>query len=95
LTHGKYGFSRCVALCSRLVQAHVEKKKLLHKTKKPIAAMDLRKLSDVVGLGDATSLALDRVLAIGAATSQDLDSVLSGFDGRPPWLRASCSVPEF
>ena len=54
------------------------KKKLLKKTKKPIAAEDLVKFSDAVGLGAATSQALDRILAIGAATSAPLDEVLAG-----------------
>ncbi|CAO1943882.1 unnamed protein product [Urochloa humidicola] len=67
-----------LALCSKPVQLHVTKKKLLKKTKKPIAAADLVKLSEVVGLGEATAKALDQVMAIGAATAEELDQVLAG-----------------
>ncbi|RCV31455.1 hypothetical protein SETIT_6G178700v2 [Setaria italica] len=69
-----------LALCSVAVQTHVVKKKLLTKTKKPIANIDLVKLADVAGLGDAAIKALDQVLTIGAATAHQLDSALAGPD---------------
>jgi len=65
-----------LALCSKPVQLHVNKKKLLKKTKKPIAADDLKKLADAVGLGKATAAAIDKVLTIGTATGRALDQVL-------------------
>ncbi|CAO2199126.1 unnamed protein product [Urochloa humidicola] len=67
-----------LALCSKPVQKHVTQKKLLKCTKKPIAAADLSKLSDAIGLGKATADALDRVLLTGAAMSRDLDLALAG-----------------
>ncbi|CAN6269768.1 unnamed protein product [Urochloa humidicola] len=65
-----------LALCSKPVQLHVTKKKLLKKTKKPIAAEDLKKLADAVSLGNDSAAALDKVLAIGNATSCVLDRAL-------------------
>ena len=66
-----------LALCSKPVQLHVTKKKLLLKTKKPMSAADLVKLAEAVGLGTATADALDEVLAIGASTSAILDRALA------------------
>nr|XP_034570764.1 extensin-like [Setaria viridis] len=65
-----------LALCSSAVQAHVAKKKLLMKRKKPISGADLVKLADAVGLGQETAKALDRVLAIRKATAAQLNQVL-------------------
>ena len=67
-----------LALCSKPVQLHVAKKKLLKQTKKPIAAADLVKLADAVSLGAATAAALNNVLAIGDRTSAALDLALAG-----------------
>jgi len=67
-----------LALCSKPVQLHVAKKKLLRKTKKPVSAPDLLKLADAVGLGAATAAALDNVLSIGDRTSAALDLALAG-----------------
>ncbi|CAN6205597.1 unnamed protein product [Urochloa humidicola] len=67
-----------LTLCSKPVQNHVQKKKLLKQTKKPIAGADLRKLSEVVGLGASTAAALGRVLGIAEQTGQKLDQVLAG-----------------
>ena len=66
-----------LSLCSKPVQHHIAKKKLLQKTKKPIGDEDLAKLSDAIGLSAATARALDRVMAIGDATTHALDQVLS------------------
>ncbi|CAN6165071.1 unnamed protein product [Urochloa humidicola] len=66
-----------LAQCSKQVKLHVTKKKLMKKTKKPIAADDLLKLSDAIGLGQAASQALDRVLAIGDEAGRVLDQVLA------------------
>ena len=65
-----------LSLCSKPVQLHVTKKKLLQKTKKPIGIEDLAKLSDAIGLGAATARALDRAMVIGDATTRALDQVL-------------------
>jgi Tfp pilus assembly protein FimV len=54
----------------------VEKRKLLHKSKHPIGAADLAKLSDAIGLGAAAARTLDRVLEIGDAASHALDQAL-------------------
>ena len=67
-----------LTLCSKPVQLHVNKKQLMKKTKKAIAADDLKKLADVVGLGAAAAQALDRVLAISDKTSRELDLALAG-----------------
>ncbi|CAN6332960.1 unnamed protein product [Urochloa humidicola] len=64
-------------LCSKPVQIQVTKKKMLKKTKKPIADSDLIKLADAVGLGEAAAAALDRALDIGAATGRELDLALA------------------
>lgn len=51
-----------LALCSKpSVQLHVNTQNLMKKTKKPIAAVDLKKLADVVGLGAAVAAAIDDV----------------------------------
>ena len=65
-----------LSLCSKTVQLHVTKKKLLQKTKKPIVGEDLAKLSATIGLGADTARALDRAMAIGDATTRALDQVL-------------------
>ena len=65
-----------LSLCSKPVQLHVTKKKLLQKTKKPIGSEDLAKLSDTIGLGAATARALDRAMVIEDATTRALDQVL-------------------
>jgi hypothetical protein len=65
-----------LSLCSKPVQHHIAKKKLLQKTKKPIGHEDLAKLSDAIGLSAVTARALDRVMAIGDATTHTLDQVL-------------------
>ena len=69
-----------LALCSKPVQQHVAKKKLLTKTKTNIDTEDLLKLASAVGLGDATCRALDKVLAIGAEATPVLDQVLNNKD---------------
>lgn len=69
-----------LALCSSAVQAHVAKKKLLTRKKKPISGVDLVKLADAVGLGQEMAKALDRVLAIGKATAAQLNEVLDAPD---------------
>jgi hypothetical protein len=61
---------------SKPVQVLVEKRKLLHKSKHPIGAVDLAKLSDAIGLGAAAARTLDRVLEIGDAASHALDQAL-------------------
>lgn len=70
-----------LAQCSKPVQQLVAKKKLLTKTKKPMSAPDLQKLSDAVGLGEATAKALDQIIAIGNATGRELDRALAGRHG--------------
>ena len=53
-----------------------QRRKLLQKTKKPIAGEDLAKLSATIGLSADTARALDRAMAIGDATTRALDQVL-------------------
>jgi hypothetical protein len=65
-----------LAQCSIAVQTLVAKKKIVKKTKKPVSAADLSKLSSAIGLGVAASQALDRVLALGEETAAKLDAVL-------------------
>jgi hypothetical protein len=67
-----------LSLCSKPVQACVVKKKLLKRTKRPIASVYLSLLAEAVGLGAATAQALDRVLATEAALGKELDLVLAG-----------------
>ncbi|RCV31712.1 hypothetical protein SETIT_6G200100v2 [Setaria italica] len=69
-----------LALYSSAVQAHVAKKKLLTRKKKPISGADLVKLADAIGLGQETAKALDWVLAIGKATTAQLNKVLDAPD---------------
>jgi hypothetical protein len=65
-----------LAQCSIAVQTLVAKKKIVKKTKKPVSAADLSKLSSAISLGAAASQALDRVVALGEETAAKLDAVL-------------------
>ena len=65
-----------LAMCSKPVKTHVAKKNLMHKTKQPIGAADLKKLAEAVGLGAASARALDSVLAVTHETAAALDKAL-------------------
>lgn len=69
-----------LASCSKVVQLHVAQRKLMKKSKKPIHTVDLIKLSNAVGLGKETAVALDRALDITKATTLKLDAALARSD---------------